>query len=83
MSGSAEGVPPQGLGEGEDAASMEEWAGVGMSLATMEAVQMRAESQRRGMLVVKRNIAEAQARGDSYAAFKVRFPYAACRGGIR
>lgn len=52
---------------------MEEWAGVDMSLATIEAVQMRAESQRRGMLVVRRNIAEAQARGESYAAFKVRF----------
>ncbi len=43
-----------------------------MSMATMEAVQMREESQRRGMLVVKRSIAEAQAQGESYAEFKVR-----------
>lgn len=73
MGESAEGVPPQGLGARGEAASIEEWAGVDMSLATIEAVQMRAESQRRGMLVVRRNIAEAQARGESYAAFKVRF----------
>lgn len=43
-----------------------------MSVATKEAVQMREASQRRGMLVVKRNIAEAQAQGESYATFKVR-----------
>ena len=47
-----------------------------MSVATKEAVQMREASQRRGMLVVKRNIAEAQAQGESYATFKVR------RGGL-
>ena len=60
-----EGVPP--AQEASDA-----WGGVAMSMATMEAVQMREESQRRGMLVVKRSIAEAQAQGESYAEFKVR-----------
>ena len=57
-----EGVPPDpGIGD------------VRMSLATIEAMQMREESQRRGMLAVKRSIAKAQAGGESFAAFKAHY----------
>lgn len=68
MEEAGEGVPPQAMGAAGAMCSMEE---VRMSMATMEAVQMREESQRRGLLVVKRSIAAAQAKGESFATFKV------------
>ena len=63
-----EGVPPQVLDAAGGMSSVDD---VRMSMATMEAVQMREESQRRGLLVVKRSIAIAQAKGESFATFKV------------